>query len=80
MYFDHIASLRALQITLEERRNKVIAGPAGKETRNGGVQPFQQMSKDDTIRECKGRNLPMDGLLKPAFQSQLREELKGIQM
>ena len=78
-YFDHIASLRAPQITLEERRKKVIAGPAGKERRNGGVQPFQQMSKDDMIRECKGRNLPTDGLLKPALQSQLREELKGIQ-
>ena len=78
-YSDHIASLRALQITLEERRKKVIAGPAGKEKRNGGVQPFQQMSKDDMIRECKGRNLPTDGLLKPALQSQLREELKGIQ-
>ena len=78
-YFDHIASLRAPQITLEERRKKVIAGPAGKERRNGGVQPFQQMSKDDLIRECKGRNLPTDGLLKPALQNQLREELKGIQ-
>ena len=43
------------------------------------MQPFQQMSKDDMIRECKGRNLPTDGLLKPALQSQLREELKGIQ-
>ena len=78
-YSDHVASLRAPQITLEERRKKVIAGPAGKERRNGGVQPFQQMSKDDLIRECKGRNLPTGGLLKPALQSQLREELKGIQ-
>ena len=78
-YSDHIASVRAPQITLEERRRKVIAGPAGKERRNGGVQPFQKMSKDDLIRECKGRNLQTDGLLKPALQSQLREELKGIQ-
>ena len=37
------------------------------------------MSKDDMIRECKGQNLPTDGLLKPALQSQFREELKGIQ-
>ena len=78
-YFDHIASLRAPQITLEERRKKVIAGPAGKERRNGGVQPFQQMSKDDMIRKSKGRNLPTDGLLKPALENQLREELEGIQ-
>ena len=24
-----------------------------------------RMSKDELIRECKGRNLPTDGLLKP---------------
>ena len=78
-YSDHIASLRASQITLEEQRKKFIAGLAGNERRNGGMQPFQQMSKDDMITECKGRNLPTDGLLKPALQSQLREELRGIQ-
>lgn len=78
-YYDHIVSLRAPQITLEERRKKVIAGLVGKESRNGGVHPFQRMSKDDMIRERKGQNLPTDGLLKPALQSQLREELKGIQ-
>jgi len=78
-YSDHIVSLRAPQITLEDRRKKGIAGLVGKESRNGGVQPFQRMSKDDMIRECKGQNLPKDGLLKPALQSQLREELKGIQ-
>ena len=43
------------------------------------MQRFQQMSKDDMIRECKGQNLPTDCLLKRALQSQLREELKGIQ-
>ena len=43
------------------------------------MQPFQQMSKDDMIRKSKGRNLPTDGLLKPALQNQWREELKGIQ-
>ena len=78
-YIDHVASMRAPQVTLEERRKKVIAGPAGKERRNGGVSPFQQMTKDDLIKECKGHNLPTDGLLKPSLYSQLREELKGIQ-
>ena len=66
-------------MTLEERRKKVLAGPAGRERRNGGVSPFQQMTKDDLIKECRGRNLPTDGLLKPSLYSQLREELKGIQ-
>ena len=78
-YVDHVASLRAPQITMEERRKKVIAGPAGRERRNGGVNPYHQMSKDDLIRECRERNLPTDGLLKPALYSQLKEVLKGIQ-
>ena len=33
------------------------------------------MGKDDMITECRGRNLPTDGLLKPALLNQLREEL-----
>jgi len=37
------------------------------------------MSKDDMIWQCKDRNLPTDAVLKPVLQSQLREELKGIQ-
>ena len=78
-YIDHVASIRAPHVTLEERRKKVLAGPAGRERRNGGVSPFQQMTKDDLIKECRGRNLPTDGLLKPSLYSQLREELKGIQ-
>ena len=43
------------------------------------MQPFQQMIEDDMIRECKGRNLPTDGLLKPVLQNHLSDELKGIQ-
>ena len=78
-YIDHKASMRAPQVTLEERGKKVIAGPAGKERRNGGVSPFQHMTKDDLIKECRGRNCPRDGLLKPSLYSQLGEELKGIQ-
>ena len=39
----------------------------------------KKWAKKNLIRECKGRNLQTDGLLKPALQSQLREELKGIQ-
>ena len=78
-YIDHVASLRAPQITLDERRKKVIAGPAGRERRNGGINPFHQMSKDELIRECRGRQLQSDGLLKPALLGNLREELKGVQ-
>ena len=78
-YIDHVASLRAPQITLDERRKKVIAGPAGRERRNGGINPFHQMSKDELIRECRGRHLQSLGLLKPALLSNLREELKGVQ-
>ena len=32
-YIDHVASMRAPQVTLEERRRKVIAGPAGRDRR-----------------------------------------------
>jgi len=40
------------------------------------------MSKNKLIREirdCKRRNLPTDGLLKPALQTHLGEELQGVQ-
>ena len=76
---DHVGSLRALHITLEERRRKVLEGPAGKERRNCGVLPFKNMSKEGLIRECKGRHLSVDGLLKPASESNLKEVLRGIQ-
>ena len=78
-YINHVGSLRAPHITLEERRKKVLEGPAGREKRNGGVHPFKYMSKEDLVWECKGRHLPTDGLLKPALEAQLKEELKGIQ-
>ena len=78
-YINHVGSLRAPHITLEERRKKVLEGPAGREKRNGGIHPFKNMSKDDLVRECKGRHLPIDGLLKPALEAQLKEELRGIQ-
>ena len=79
VYIDHMASMRAPQVTLEERRKKVIAGPAGKERTNRGVRIFQQVIKDDLIKESTGRNLPTDGLLKPSLYSQIREKPKGIQ-
>lgn len=53
-YIDHVASLRAPQITLDKRRKKVIVGPAGRERRNGGINPFHQMSKHELIRKCRG--------------------------
>ena len=78
-YINHVGSLRAPHISLEDRRKKVLEGPAGRDRRNGGVHPFKTMSKEDLVRECKGRHLPTDGLLKPALETQLKEDLKGIQ-
>ena len=78
-YINHVGSLRVPHITLEEGREKVLEGPAGRERRNGGVHPFKNMSKEDLVRECKGRHLPTDGLLKPALEARLKEDLKGIQ-
>ncbi|PFX25074.1 hypothetical protein AWC38_SpisGene10291 [Stylophora pistillata] len=37
------------------------------------------MTREDLIKECRGCNLPTDGLLKPSLYSKLRKELKGIQ-
>ena len=64
---------------MEERRKKVLAGPAGRERRNGGVHPFKNMTKEELVKECQVRHLSTDGLLKPALEGQLKEELKGIQ-
>ena len=78
-YIDHVGSLRAPHITLEERRKKVLAGPAGRERRNGGVHPFMNMTKEELVKECQEHHLPTEGLLKPALEGQLKDELKGIQ-
>ena len=72
---NHIGSLRAPHITLEERGKKVLAGPAGMERRNGGVHPFKHMSKEELIRECKGRHLPTDGLLNT--RNSIKQRNKG---
>ena len=37
------------------------------------------MSKEELVKEYKGCNLPTAGLLKPALEGQLMEEMKGIQ-
>ena len=63
MYINHVGSLKALHITLEGQRKKVLEGPVGRERRNGGLHPFKKMSKEDLVRECKGRHLPNDGNL-----------------
>lgn len=69
-YINHVGSLTAPHITLEERRKKVLEGPAGRERRNGGVRPFKHMNKEELVKECKGRHLPTDGLLKPVLEAQ----------
>ena len=52
-------------MTLEEKRKKVMVGrrPAGQEKRNGGLNPFKNLTKEDLIRVSKGHHLPVDGLL-----------------
>ena len=38
-------TFRAEHLTLEERRDIVLAGPAGQIARNGGIRPFDSMKK-----------------------------------
>lgn len=77
----HITSKKEGERYWKERYwiNWVLEGPAGKERRNRGVHPFKNMSKEELIREYKGWHLSVDGLLKPALQSNLKEALRGIQ-
>lgn len=64
--------------TVEYRRQKVLAGPAGRESRNGGLKPFHGMSTNELTRELKARKLNSTGS-KPVLEARLREELGGIQ-
>ena len=43
------------------------------------VHSFKNMSKEELIRECKGRHLPVNGLLQPVLESNLKEALRDIQ-
>ena len=54
-------------------------GPAGARKRNGGVNPFHNMLKNELVNECHSRGLPAGDLLKKELQANLKEHLAGVQ-
>lgn len=56
----------------------MLAGPAGKAKRNGGIRPFKDMSVAELRRECRARGLCDEGYKKD-LQIILKEHLGGIQ-
>ena len=56
---------------------QVLQGPAGVKRRNGGIQPFANMKKEELINECHYRGLPAGDILKPELEKNLKEHLAG---
>ena len=61
------------------KKKKSSCRPSWKGEKEWRCEPFPTHDKRWSYKECTGRNLPTDCLLKPSLYSQLREELKGIQ-
>ena len=77
-YKDLAVSLSRPHLSLSERLNKVLRGPAGRNKRNGGLKPFKDLRLEELKKECTARGLPCDGQKKD-LQEALREEIGGIQ-
>ncbi|PFX15194.1 putative serine/threonine-protein kinase [Stylophora pistillata] len=77
-YRDLTYSFRRPQLSLADRQNIVLAGPAGKAKRNGGIRPLKDMSVAELQRECRARGLCDEGYKKD-LQIILKEHLGGIQ-
>ena len=56
---------------------QVLQGPAGVKRRNGGIQSFANMKKEELINECHYRGLPAGDILKPELEKNLKEHLAG---
>ena len=82
LWTDVVACFRAGGLTIQQRLDKVLAGPAGRKRRNGGIHPFKKLTLDELAAECAARQLPVDHgqrLTKKRLQALLTEDLKGIQ-
>lgn len=71
-------SFRCSQLSLADRQRIVLAGPAGRAKRNGGIKPFKDMSADELQKECRARGLCDKGYRKD-LQATLKEHLGGVQ-
>ena len=77
-YRDLTYSFRRPQLSLDDRQHIVLAGPAGRAKRNGGIKPFKDMSVAELRMECRARGLCDEGY-KRDLQIVLKEHLGGIQ-
>ncbi|XP_078363733.1 uncharacterized protein LOC144647937 [Oculina patagonica] len=71
-------SFRCPHLSLADRQRIVLAGPAGKAKRNGGIKPFKGMTVAQLKKECRERGLCGDGYKKD-LQATLKEHLVGVQ-
>ena len=56
----------------------MLAGPAGRAKRNGGIKPFKNMPVAELGMECRARGLSDEGYKKDPLVV-LKEHLGGIQ-
>lgn len=77
-YRDLTYSFRRPQLSLADRQRIVLAGPAGRAKRNGGIKPFKDMPVAELRNECRARGLCDEGYKKD-LQITLKEHLGGIQ-
>ena len=77
-YRDLTYSFRRPLLSLADRQHIVLAGPAGRSKRNGGVRPFKDLTVAELQRECRARGLSDEGCKKD-LQSTLKGHLGGVQ-
>ena len=56
----------------------MLQGPAGRNKRNGGTNPFDKMRKAELLRECGARGLPNGDLKKDELEEEVKDHLKGV--
>ena len=76
-YRDLSYCFRRPQLSLAYCQRIVLAGPAGRVKRNGGIKPFKDMSVTELRKECRERGLNDEGYKKD-LQVTLKEHLGGI--
>ena len=70
---------RAEHLTLEDRRLKVLQGPAGRSRRNGGIKPFFNLKKDEIFDELDWRQIKYNTRMqKKELEMLLKDELGGV--
>ena len=77
--YNNIAkSFRNRCLSLQDRVDTVLKGPAGRSRRNGGIKPFQGLTENQLANECRAHGLD-EGGKKKELEERLSEQLGGIQ-